>query len=132
VDTIEEARQAAERLGDRYFLAIGRQPLGEFAGLTDRQVLVRVLDAPDFTVPDSWTVLRARGPFTLADELDLLHNHGIDVLVAKDSGGSTEAKLDAAAKLGVAVVMVRRPALPVDVPVVTTAAEAAAWLRPAP
>jgi precorrin-6A/cobalt-precorrin-6A reductase len=132
VDTIEDARRAAERLGHRSFLAIGRQSLGEFAGWTDRQVLVRVVDPPDFPLPEGWVVLRARGPFTLDDELQLLRDHGIDVLVAKDSGGSTEAKLDAAAELGVAVVMVRRPALPVGVDVVTSVAEAAAWLRPAP
>jgi precorrin-6A/cobalt-precorrin-6A reductase len=129
VDTIAEARQAAERLGDRVFLAIGRQSLGEFAGWDARQVLVRVVDPPDFAVAATWEVLRARGPFSLDDELDLLRSHGIDVLVAKDSGGSTEAKLDAAVELGVAVVMVRRPALPAGVPVVGSVAEAAGWLR---
>jgi precorrin-6A/cobalt-precorrin-6A reductase len=34
VGTVAEARQAAERLGDRVFLAIGRQSLGEFADAT--------------------------------------------------------------------------------------------------
>jgi len=130
VDTIAEARKAAEQLGRRSFLAIGRQSLGEFADWTDRQVLVRVVDPPSFDVPDGWEVLRARGPFTLAEELDLLRGHDIDVLVAKDSGGPTDAKLDAAAELGVAVVMVRRPQLPAGVPVVTSVAGAAAWLRP--
>ncbi len=129
VGTIAEASQAAERLGDRVFLAIGRQSLGEFADWADRKVLVRVVDPPDFEVPATWEVLRARGPFTLDAELDLLRSHGIDVLVAKDSGGSTEAKLDAAVELGVAVVMVSRPALPAGVPVVASVAEAAGWLR---
>ena len=129
VDSIADARQAAGSLGDRVFLAIGRQSLGEFVDWADRPVLVRVVDPPDFAVPATWEVLRARGPFTLADELDLLQGHGIDVLVAKDSGGSADAKLDAAAELGVAVVMVRRPALPPGVPVVGSVAEAAGWLR---
>ncbi len=131
VDTIVDARRAAESLGARVFLAIGRQSLGEFVDWTDRRVLVRVVDAPEFEVPATWEVLRARGPFTLDEELDLLRSHDIDVLVSKDSGGPTGAKLDAAAELGVAVVMVRRPALPEGVSVVTSAAEAAAWLRPA-
>lgn len=132
VDTIADARQAAERLGERIFLAIGRQSLGGFVDWTDGPVLVRVVDAPDFEVPATWVALRARGPFDIEAELDLMRSHGIDVLVAKDSGGSTDAKLDAAAVLGVAVVMVRRPALPSGVDVVTSVAEAAAWLPPAP
>jgi precorrin-6A/cobalt-precorrin-6A reductase len=131
-DTIADARRAAEQLGSRFFLAIGRQSLGEFADWSERQVLVRVVDLPEEEVPAMWQVVRARGSFTLDDELTLLRSRRIDVLVSKDSGGSTDAKLDAAAALGVAVVMVRRPALPVGVPVVTSAADAAAWLRPAP
>ena len=129
VDTIADARLAAEGLGARAFLAVGRQSLGEFADWTDRPVLARVVDIPNFAVPPTWEVLRARGPFTLADELTLLRSHHIEVLVAKDSGGSTDAKLDAAAELGVAVVMVRRPALAAGVDVVASVAEAAAWSR---
>ena len=129
VDTIADARRAAERLGDRIFLAIGRQSLGEFADGAGRPVLIRVVDPPDVEVPTTWEVLRARGPFTLDDELDLLASRGLDVLVAKDSGGSTDAKLDAAARLGVAVVMVRRPAVPSGIPVVPSVADAVGWVR---
>lgn len=132
VDTLADARRAAGTLGNRTFLAIGRQALGEFADWGDRQVLVRVVDPPEFDVPATWEVLRARGPFTLDHELALLRSHAIDVLVAKDSGGSTDAKLDAAAELGVAVVMVRRPSPPLGIEVVTSVAEAIAWLPPAP
>ncbi len=41
----------------------------------------------------------------------------------------TRGKIDAADALGVPVVMVDRPPLPDDVRVVTTVAEAEAWVR---
>jgi precorrin-6A/cobalt-precorrin-6A reductase len=129
VDSIAEARTVATELGERVFLAIGRQALPEFADWTDRPVLARVVDPPDFDVPPNWEVLRARGPFSLDAELDLLHSHSIDVLVTKDSGGPTDAKLDAAAQLGVPVVAQRRSPLPAGVPVVATVAEAEAWVH---
>ncbi|MGC3993089.1 MAG: cobalt-precorrin-6A reductase [Propionicimonas sp.] len=128
VDCLDDARTAAEALGNRVFLAVGRQELGTFAGWADRYVLARVVDAPDIEVPGTWEVLRARGPFRLADELDLLASRAIDVLVTKDSGGATDAKLDAAAQLGVRVVAVRRPQPPAGVPVVETVDQALAWL----
>ncbi|WP_300084066.1 cobalt-precorrin-6A reductase [Propioniciclava sp.] len=129
VDSIDRAREVAVRLGERVFLAIGRQSLGEFIGWTDRFVLARVVDLPDLAVPPSWTVLRGRGPFRIEDDLDLLRSHDIDVLVTKDSGGPTDAKLDAASELGVPVVMIRRPAPPEGVPVVTDVADVVVWLR---
>lgn len=131
VDTIAEARRAAEQLGDRVFLAIGRQSLAEFADWTDRSVLVRVIEPPEFDVPATWEVLRSRGPFARADERELMRSRGIGVLVTKDSGGSTDAKLDVAGELGVAVVMVHRPPVPRGVALANSAEESAAWVHTA-
>lgn len=128
VDSAAEARAIAGRLGNRVFLAIGRQALAEFADWDDRFVLARVIDPPDIAIPASWTVLRARGPFRTEAELDLLHRHGIDVLVTKDSGGPADAKLEAAGHLGIAVVCQRRPPAPAGVDEVATAVEARNWL----
>ncbi|WP_028709614.1 cobalt-precorrin-6A reductase [Propionicicella superfundia] len=129
VDSLAAARVVAESLGRRVFLSIGRQGVAEFGAWTDRYVLVRVVDPPADPVPAAWEVLRARGPFELADEVALLGGRRIDVLVTKDSGGvSTAAKLDAAARLAVPVVVVRRPPVPPGVPVVATVAEAHAWV----
>jgi precorrin-6A/cobalt-precorrin-6A reductase len=52
--------------------------------------------------------------------------------VTKDSGGAlTRAKLDAAAELGVRVIVVRRPPAPRGVRTVGSVSEAAEWvLRP--
>lgn len=129
VDTMADARRAAERLGERVFLAIGRQHLGEFADWTGRHILVRVIDDPEFFLPATWEVLRARGPFARDDEVELLRSHSIDVMVAKDSGGPTDIKLDAAASLGVSVVMVRRPAVPEGVQIAASVPESAEWVR---
>lgn len=130
VDDVESARPVAEELGQRPFLTTGRQQLEAFAGWSDRYVLARVVDPPEWPVPPSWEVLRARGPYTYAAELALLTDRRIDVLLTKDSGGAlTEAKLDAAAELGVPVVVVRRPALPVGVPVVGEPDAALEWVR---
>ncbi|MBK8469463.1 MAG: cobalt-precorrin-6A reductase [Actinomycetales bacterium] len=129
VDSMDEARQVAGRLGDRVFLAIGRQSWAEFAAWTDRFALARVVDLPDVDAPATWTVLRARGPFHADDELELLRSHRIDVLITKDSGGPADAKLEAARKLRLPVVVVRRPPVPNGVAVVPTVEAAIGWLR---
>lgn len=129
VDSLAQAREVAGRLGTRVFLAIGRQQLAEFATWTDRFVLARVVDPPDLDVPAPWELVRAKGPFGLEDERELFRSRAVDVLVTKDSGGPTAAKLDAAALEGVAVVIVRRPALPAGVEVVADVPAARAWVN---
>ena len=79
-------------------------------------------------------MLLDRGPFTVDGERTLLRRHEIGVLVTKDSGGPmTAAKLTAARELGLPVVVVRRPPLPVSAgPVVSTVADAVAWVTTCP
>jgi precorrin-6A/cobalt-precorrin-6A reductase len=114
---------------ERVFLTIGRQGVGEFAGV-DAWFLVRCIEAPS-AVPPRCEVLLDRGPFTVDGELALMRRHGVDVVVTKDSGGElTAAKLTAARALGLPVVVVRRPPLPDGVGrVVDTVPEAAVWVR---
>jgi precorrin-6A/cobalt-precorrin-6A reductase len=71
----------------------------------------------------------ARGPFALDDERALLRRHRVDVVVAKDSGGATEAKLVAARELGVPVVLIDRPPVPDGVRVVEDVTGALAAVR---
>ncbi|MFF4407719.1 cobalt-precorrin-6A reductase [Streptoverticillium reticulum] len=133
VASLEEAAGALPALGERAFLTTGRMGLAAFAHLEDMWFLMRSVDAPEGTVPPRMEVLLDRGPFTVEGERELLRRHRIDVLVTKDSGAvATAAKLVAARAAGVPVVVVRRPAVPAGVPVVTDVAGAVGWLRPAP
>lgn len=101
----------------RPFLTTGRQTLPDFLPWRDRAVLVRVVDPPAMEWPTRWRLITARGPYDAAAEKMILTEHGADVLITKDSGGShTVGKLDAAGGLGVPVVIIRRPAPPPGVP----------------
>jgi len=105
------AAEAVRSLGRRVFLSFGGRELEAFAPLKEIWFLVRRIDPPAQPLPlASYEMSLGRGPFSLADERNLLRAHGIEVLVTKASGGTaTRAKLDAARELGVPVVMIRRP-----------------------
>ena len=88
-----------------------------------------MVDPPELVLPPAWRLVRSRGPYDLASERTLLAEHRADLLVTKDSGGSaTVAKLDAAAELGVRVVVLRRPAPLPGVPTVGDVGAAQTWV----
>ena len=127
--SLEEAAGLLPGLGRRIFLTTGRTGLAAFADLTELWFLVRSVEAPEPPHPPRMEVLLDRGPFTLDGERELLCRHRIDVVVTKDSGGAATApKLAAAREAGLPVVVVRRPAVPEGVPVVSDPEGAARWL----
>ena len=112
VDSVDDAVSAGSE-AERPFLTTGRQSLDRFLLWADRDVTVRVVDPPEFPLPERWRLIRSRGPYGYAGELTLMRDAGSDLLVTKDSGGThTAAKLDAARDLGVPVVVIERPVTP--------------------
>jgi precorrin-6A/cobalt-precorrin-6A reductase len=100
-------------LGRRVFLPIGRGELAAFAHLDELWFLVRTVERPHPPLPARHQLVISRGPFTADAERSLLREHRIDVVVSRDSGGAmTKAKLVAARELGLAVVLIERPAPP--------------------
>lgn len=104
---------AAEAIGPaprRVFLTIGSLQLDAFSGASQHHYLVRTIDAvPTHRLADA-VFLEARGPFNPDSEERLMRDHNIEVLVTKNSGGTAaEAKLEAARRLSLPVIVVRRP-----------------------
>ncbi|MDH6268595.1 precorrin-6A/cobalt-precorrin-6A reductase [Rhizobium sp. SG_E_25_P2] len=110
VTSIEDAVEKLGAASRRVFLAIGRQEAHLFSRAPQHFYLARSVDPidPPIKAPDCRYIL-ATGPFSLDDEIRLLTEHAIDVVVSKNSGGAaTYAKIEAARRLGLAVVMVER------------------------
>jgi precorrin-6A/cobalt-precorrin-6A reductase len=129
---VADTRAAAYALGEtprRAFLALGRNEIAAFEAAPQHHYLVRSVDPvePPLAVPSA-TYIRARGPFREEDDRALLAAHAIDVVVSKNSGGDAAyGKIAAARTLGIAVILLRRPALP-EAPAVETVDDVEAWL----
>lgn len=109
----EEEVAAALPAGATVFLATGRKTLERFGGLKGHRVFCRRIDPPQgpFPFPEGDFVI-GRPPFSVADETALFQRLGVGVLVVKDAGGGSDAKLAAARALGLPVVVIRRPVQP--------------------
>lgn len=129
-DLQDAARLVAESRPRCAFLSIGRQELAAFSGLSGIHLLVRMIDPPEAAPPlADCEVVIGRGPFREPDESALFARHGVELLVAKNSGGAaTYAKIAAARGLGLPVVMVERPAPPAG-PRADSVERALAWIE---
>lgn len=114
VPDIPAAVSALNGAPRRVMLAVGRMHLDEFAPNPQHFYLLRLVDPPKTPPPFAEDhVIVDRGPFTAEGDRALMEEHGIDMVVSKNAGGSgASAKLDAARALGLPVVMIDRPALP--------------------
>ncbi|MBZ8134970.1 cobalt-precorrin-6A reductase [Afifella sp. IM 167] len=99
--------------GARVFLAAGRREARAFAGRKDLWCLVRMIEPPvaGEEMPRGEVIL-GRPPTDPEKEMALLAEHRIEWIVSKDSGGRASAKIEAARRLKIPVVLVRRPAPP--------------------
>ncbi len=98
----------------RIMLAIGRMHLAEFAAQPQHHYLLRLVDAPTETPPlPHHTVTIDRGPFSAEADEALMRAHAIELIVAKNAGGTgSVSKLQAARALNLPVLMIDRPHLP--------------------
>jgi precorrin-6A/cobalt-precorrin-6A reductase len=128
-DDSKAAETVARQGYSRVFLTTGRSGVNAFTW-SDAWFLIRAVTEPDIAaLPRHHELVLSRGPYHYDDELTIMREHRIDALVTKNSGGDmTRAKLDAAAALGIPVVMVARPPLPAGATSVGTVAEAAEWV----
>lgn len=113
----------------RIFLAIGKQTLAAFAAQPQHFYLLRLIDAPDAALPlPNAEVVQDRGPFTVEADMDLMRIHAISHIVAKNSGGSGAlAKLEAARRLHLPVILITRPAI-ADRPIARNIPAVMDWL----
>ena len=129
---VDDAIGAVEAIGvrpRRVLLTIGRQQVAAFSASPQHHYWIRSVDAvePPLPVPHARYLLD-RGPFAEALEHELLREHAIDVIVAKNSGGAASyGKIAAARALRLPVILLRRPAPP-QVPTVSSIAAAVSWL----
>lgn len=111
VSTMREAALKAQRFA-HVFLTIGRQQLAPFADDPDNLYIIRSVEQPSATLPARHRIILDRGPFSLSSEKKTLIDNQIDVVVTKNSGGSTYPKLEAARSLNIPVIIIDRPPLP--------------------
>ncbi len=129
VESTEQAAETLPSLAKRVFLTIGHQDLRAFARHSKIWFLVRLIDPPEGPLPlAAHEIVLGRGPFAEADEIALRREYGIEALVAKNSGGElTYAKIAAARRLGLSVIMLHRPDPPPGKSV-ETVDQALAWI----
>jgi len=129
---VGDAAAAVSAIGEkprRVFVALGRNELKPFAAAPQHFYLIRSVDPVDPPLPVPFaTYVTARGPFSEANDRALITQHAIEIVIAKNSGGSAAyGKIAAARALGIDVIMLRRPVAP-DAPAVETVVDAIAWL----
>lgn len=128
---VADMEHAQLELGERprrVFLSVGRLEIGAFRAAPQHDYLIRAVDDFDPELPRA-RVLALRGPFDVEAEQALFERERIEVIVSKNAGtAQTYAKLVAARRLLLPVIMVTRPVLP-DAPTVPTCEPALDWLH---
>ncbi len=97
----------------RVFLALGRKEISRFYIRDDIYGLARMIEPPLQPLPAHWDLVLARPPQSLDAEIALFRAHGISQVVTKNSGGQRAyAKIEAARRLELPVIVIDRPKLP--------------------
>lgn len=129
VQTVQEAVMMLGQQSRNVFVTIGRKELLPFKEcMVPHRYWIRSVDRPEsIYIPDHAQLIQAKGPFSEADEIIFLKQHYIDCIVSKNSGGKTVyAKISAARKLNIPVILIQRPKVEL-MPCVHTWQEAYQW-----
>ncbi|MEM7241177.1 MAG: cobalt-precorrin-6A reductase [Pseudomonadota bacterium] len=112
------------------FLGTGRNTVDAFRNLDAGKIYCRVIDPPKSNYPASnGTYLVGRPPFEASEEIALFKELGIDVVIVKNAGGDGgKAKLEAARKLGLKVILIARAEHNIS-PIVETVDAAFDWVK---
>lgn len=113
--------------GSCVFLATGRRETCAMFRRADCTFVLRSID-PAGPVPEHVTALTARPGKDADAEAALFERHAITHLVARDSGGPGVAKLLAAMRMGIHILLIRRPPQPPG-DAAESVQDAVAWLR---
>lgn len=110
VTSLEAAREVIPA-SSRVFLALGRQHIDLFARRDDVHFIIRMVDCPTDDLPfRSYDLLVGRPSADHDAEADVLVMCGASHIVCRNSGGTgAYAKILAARKLGLPVIMIDRP-----------------------
>lgn len=129
---IDDPREAIQHIPPKsvVFLATGRNSLDGFSNLAEMTLICRQIDPPEGAFPfKNGRYLIGRPPFSIDDEEVLFRDLGVDYLVVKNAGGAaSRTKLDAARRLKIPVVMLRRPPV-LEAQRVTTVEAAISWVK---
>ncbi|WP_085904187.1 cobalt-precorrin-6A reductase [Kiloniella majae] len=115
-------------------LTTGQKELNSFTSITKHHFVARMIEPP---APETETkaekqnlkVILQRGPFSVDEETRLIKEEQIDFLISKNSGGTaTSAKLIAARKHNVPVLMIARPPQPPAM-IISTIEDCLNWLQ---
>lgn len=94
----------------RAFLALGHQHIAVFSRRSDVHCIIRMVDPPAENLPFRAVELIVGKPGDISQEEDLLRSRSIDHLVCRNSGGGASyAKIEAARRLAIPVIMIERP-----------------------
>lgn len=109
VDCLGAARDALPA-NARAFLALGRQHLAPFGRRPDLRLVVRMIDPPEPPLPFPAEIVLGKPSGNPDAEAALLRETRATHLVCRNSGGSASyAKIEAARRLVLPVVMIARP-----------------------
>ncbi len=110
VETLEAARDTIPPKA-KVLLALGSQHIDLFRTREDVHFIVRMVDPPKQDLPlKHHSLVLGKPPSDAAAEVLLFKTHDITHIVCRNSGGSgAYAKIEAARKLGLPVIMVARP-----------------------